>query len=735
MPQYFAAYNNMTGQYDHGVPPPSTSSGGGGGSIPSAVIPPLSSTTAPRGAPFNVVQTFFVDPAAVQNAGAIMLTSVDLFFRSKPPTTLNSSGIINPGVVVSICEVTNGTPDLSREFLAVSRLTYDEIFSVGDASVATTFGFNRPIHVSTGRYYGVVVRLEDSDFKLWTNKKGDALVGTNSPSAGSTGSRDGSYYSGTNTTNLTAQTDLDLKFRVKVAKYDISAAIDIDMVNKEYEFLTVDTRTGTFVGGEDLFVASTAQAGTINVQSGSMNIVGSGTTFTGLQTNQGIIIQSGGSFRVARIGDVTDNVTMTIDTPINISNAAAVFFIGPVAKLAKANYIAGKLVLSDSTANSTVKFTGGATVRGSVSNTTANIVSVDTIGVDEFLSHVNVVTQSQATVQSSYDMATSNTTAYAVSNTFAPLPQDLLISVGSSKRYLLSRSLEASQGFLYSAAKKSTHVKVSIGSTNAFVSPFVEEADANLTLRQMAISNTTSHLVGGADAEIGPNGPCLSKHFTKKMTFEGSRQAEALRVFGSMYRPPGTELRVYAKLHNSADIESFDDKNWSPLEIKNGKGNIYSSSAGAEFLEYEFGLPRSPESLEVLVGAFTTSSGSAIITGNGTADLTTKVQPGTLIKIYNPFFSDTNYVIASVASRTSGVITLNENVTDANVLGNGMVVDVLKYNTAFSNKSGGYIARYYNSALSSFDKYNTVQIKIVLQSDNTHIIPRCTQLEVIGVSA
>ena len=54
---------------------------------------------------FDVIQTFYVNSDAVNNATEIMLTSLDLFFRTKPSLTANISGSSKPGVSVWICEV------------------------------------------------------------------------------------------------------------------------------------------------------------------------------------------------------------------------------------------------------------------------------------------------------------------------------------------------------------------------------------------------------------------------------------------------------------------------------------------------------------------------------------------------------------------------------------------------------------------------------------------------------
>ena len=65
-----------------------------------------------------------------------------------------------------------------------------------------------------------------------------------------------------------------------------------------------------------------------------------------------------------------------------------------------------------------------------------------------------------------------------------------------------------------------------------------------------------------------------------------------------------------------------------------------------------------------------------------------------------------------------------------------MFVDKLKYkNTAWNNLSNDNIIRYINSDMIEFDTFSSMQIKVVLLSNNSNVVPKVDQLQVIGVSA
>ena len=59
---------------------------------------------------FDYIQTFYVNPDTVAGAAEIMLTSVELLFKSKPVQDANISGSSKPGIITWICEVQNGDP-------------------------------------------------------------------------------------------------------------------------------------------------------------------------------------------------------------------------------------------------------------------------------------------------------------------------------------------------------------------------------------------------------------------------------------------------------------------------------------------------------------------------------------------------------------------------------------------------------------------------------------------------
>lgn len=324
----------------------------------------------------KVIQTFFLDPASVNNSGSVFLTAIDLYFQSKPQKTNNVSGITNPGVSISICNVTNNVPNLNTIYTdSYCRKPFDAITAVSDASVATTFALSSPVLVSTGNYYAIVITLEDPGFALWFSKQGDRLVGTNSPSPGASGKNDGNFYQFTDSSVTTPLSDRDLKFAVKIAQFTSNNAT-FDLVNSTYEFLDINTIGGFFRGGEVVYqdFANTSNVtfycnGTITVNQGNNVVIGIGTTFNTLFTANDFFVYTdgtAGNTAVVQIAYVSNATSLTLATPPPFVNGAARFKKTVIGTVFYFDCINQQMILDNSTANSSLYFSDSSILNVSI---------------------------------------------------------------------------------------------------------------------------------------------------------------------------------------------------------------------------------------------------------------------------------------------------------------------------------------------------------------------------------
>ena len=699
---------------------------------------------------YNCIQTFYVDPDAVAKSSTCSLTSVDLYFKPK----VGSSGTAVPSVQIGICEIENDEPNLAKVYAeSIVSVPSDRInYGFDDASVLTNFKFNTPLHVQSGKWYGLVVVFpENTWFEMWVNRQGDALVGTNTASSGSNAVKDGKFYQTgqyvEGTTNVfKALSDTDLKFAIKVAKYTANSA-SVNVYNKHYEFFTINDRTGTFIGGE-LVYANTANAtGTVAIASGNNIIKGSGTTFTNLVVGDYLTAVSNATHhQTLKIAAISNATYMTVTDKPRWSNSVSNYKIAPVGKVFYKNELSNFMYLVDSSANTSLRFTAGQYIVGDVSNASANVKSIDILKVDRFNYKAPVNLPSSAELSCNWVFSYLDGANYRIDDTKAKKVDFRLDAVQDVKDYkgrILSRSAEVLEAFLSGAFRKSVHfvknLKIKKPTDDIYDTPAVpaDELDIlvyeNMCGTSAAALSTDSRGVS-IDTEVAGNGLADARHITTKVTFANNRFAEDVRMYMTAYRPVGTDIQVYAKLQNSGDSETFDDKSWSPLSYVQNGANYSSTEDETDLIEYELGLPQYSSTANTLAGTFT-SNGTNIIVYSG-SDANTHILPNDVFRFYNPLIADNWQVAVCTASNTTSVTAGALIGSNVNVLGAGFKVDRLKYyNTAFNNIQTANVSRYYTKSLVEFDKFDSMQIKIVFYADTPNKVPKIDQIQVIGVSA
>lgn len=729
-----------------------------GGSIvnipPSAL--PTSVPVFDSSVDYDYIQTFFADPDRVNSATTISVTSVELFFKAKPDRSRNASGKPSPGVSVRICEVRNDEPILSSTYPEIARAEFNDINAFSDASFGTVFSFSRPVVLETGRSYGIVVVSDDPGYVLWENVAGDNLVGTAAPSPGSNLVKDGRLYRFTNANQFRALNDRDLKFSIRVNQY-IANTASIAFRNDDMEFFTVTDQTGNFLGGEFVWQEVANDTGTVAMTRGSTFLTTNTANFTSSSVVSGdrIVLWSNTTYQqLVTVESVTNATHLAITSGIVVSNGAASWMRPPSGVVHIHNFPKRKLILRQSNANTSLKFAANNNqLYGEDSGVEATISSIDFLSADRIKIRADVISPSIAT------LTTKLTTAFFNgSSTVFDLSKGEVVNLNNRKMFnikqydgrVLSRSEEVDNASLaefelldnssFVINRKSLVVNVDItvaaSATNLFTAPSIQ-SNVSVFVSKNIISNVYEEVDANnvvIDTEVSGSGTALARHITKKVTFANNKFAEDVRVFLTAYRPANTDVHVYARIHNPADPEAFDDKAWSPLEYKDSGDRFSSSDDERDFIEYELGLPQFSESANTLPGVFTTQLSNNVIVAAG-VNPTTFVANNDVVKVYNPLISQ-DYIVAVVVNANTSSITLGDAISNNNLVGNGFKVDRLKYyNAAFNNITTDNVARYYSSSLVEYDKFNAMQFKIILLSDTTFLTPKVDAISVIGVSA
>ena len=330
-------------------------------------------------------QTFYVDPNAVGGSTIVYLTSVDLYFATKPDAAGNAGGITNPTASISISDTgSTGYPVYAKTYpYSLVNKAYSDITASTTAATATTFTFSHPIQLDTGKVYSINFSADDPAYTLWYAQTGNVLVGTtNSPFGGFSGGIQGQLYDYGNGGNLTPVTNAQLKYDVRVAKFSTNNTT-IEVVNDGFEFLITNNQKLNFLGGELVFpVYSNVSAQTVSFTAGSNTVTGTSTVFSSQFTSgQYIIAYSNSSTLYAgHIVNVSNNTTLVLDEAASFSNTACKFFKAPAATVYHNDSSANVLILTDSNASgSTYRFSNSTLFTATLTASSNQYTSVSSV--------------------------------------------------------------------------------------------------------------------------------------------------------------------------------------------------------------------------------------------------------------------------------------------------------------------------------------------------------------------
>lgn len=705
---------------------------------------------------FDVLQTFFVDPNSTNNAQTVDMTDVTLYFRNKPDRELNRSKRSDPSVTVALIDVENDIPNVEKQYKdSIVNVPWSFIQSTSDASAGTRFEFKSPIRLEPGRFYAIAVLFDDADYVLWSSVLGDVLVNTEEISPGSSKDHRGTLYRRSNASSIisnknfdtifTKKENIDLKFDIHVAEYDLTANVDIRLVNIDQEFLLITDTTNDWIGSEFVFKQTANNVnGTVAVSAGELYLTGTSTTFQDdLRKNARIVLEQGANLQIVEVGAVTNNTFAYIKSPALFTMTAAKFKVTPTGRVDHFDYTSKLLFLKNSSANSTIHFANDDIIQGVESGKTATISKVGAFPISTFNSNFDINLPSDFNLTATYKFSvpdSSNSSLFTIDTDLSELNFFKPNSVRDYDGVVLSRSLEArNESTMFDqdddpttsdgkSALFNLDFEYAGNESTSFVSPVIDISHVSLASKQWKIDND-------ATGEHTNNGNALTKHISKRLTMKEGQEAEDIRVIQNAYRPLQTDIKVYAKVLNIEDPDAFEDKNWTELTRIAGESQFSEKNNFNDFREFEYSFPATIPSSATLDGTITTTTSSATITGVNTT-FSTDLSEGDIIKIYSPFFEN-NYGFFSVVSIDNDTqLVINEPITNNDIIGTGFKLDtVTTPQTAFLNPLNLNIVRYFGADGQLYDGYSTVAIKTVLLSEDQLVTPRVDDNRIISISA
>lgn len=677
---------------------------------------------------FDLAQTFFLERDAVQKSTTASITKVDLFFYSKPTANKTKSGLPKPGVSVYLCNVKDdGSPDLSIVYHQYAgRVEFDNIVTSTTGVTATTFTLRQPCIVETDKSYCVLVKFDgsDPDFKLWYNKAGDKKLGTTTTTQTSSGKVDGYFYTITNGSVLTPQTDADLAFKLYVAKFSATEKT-FKIKNRTFEILKINNNSGSFLGGEKAYVVAANAAGNVAFSTSSKTITGTGTAFTSvLVVNDKFVITDGtlGNTIIRTVASITNSTSLTVDIEPSFSNTQAKYYKTVIGDVYFHDKVSDHLVLQDVNTNTSLSIAASNIVRGVDSQASANVTTISNYTLNAVVPNFAVETPGGTIAR--YKINVANTSYQYTSGN--------KIDVVLAERKLLNR---------YPAiiASKTNEVSISndfasfageliFETNNSYASPYVREENLDMFGERFSINNDSTN------EELG-RGSALSKYVSKTITLADDEFAEDMKAYLRVYKPANTSILLYGKFRNSNDDEQLSVKPWTPLTLISDAAVVSNPTNIYDLIELEYAVPFQPDANSTATGTFTTTSSSAVITGtSGTVN--TDITVGQLVKVYSPLFPATTYFIDRVVDANTTTITVSKAVTNSSLVTSGLKIDVLKNkNSAFIDTQSLNTLTYFNGNSAKFKGYDSFAMKVVLLSENSVNIPFVDDLRAIAVSA
>lgn len=157
-------------------------------------------------------QVQMVDPLAesFQFEGDRMVAGVNLYFSQK------DTSATAPAVTVQIRSMSDGGLP-TQEVLGQSILTPDAINVSADGSASTSFYFDNPVQLSSGKSYAFVVTSNSPAYRVFYAQMGSPRLDNNQTLV--TNPFDGVMFSSANAQSWTVHQDADLKFDIMTATF------------------------------------------------------------------------------------------------------------------------------------------------------------------------------------------------------------------------------------------------------------------------------------------------------------------------------------------------------------------------------------------------------------------------------------------------------------------------------------------------------------------------------------
>ena len=496
-----------------------------------------------------IAQTFIVRPAQAEGANMSMISSVDVYFKSKSTSV---------GATLELREVVNGYPSQAVLPFGRKHLRPSQINVSNDGATATTFEFKNPVKLNVNKEYCFVVipDANSPDFLIYTSKVGNADLATGTSITNDWG--DGVLFTSTNDSAWKSYQDEDIKFTLKRYQHQATAG-SVDLSPNDVEFLTVTDTTLNFRNDELAYVKKNTSY-SCGVTNRTVTITG-GSVFS---VGDYILIEDDGNKFLSEIVAVNDSASsLTLRTPYDSDTTTTATASLTVA--GKVSYFnrrkADRVFLRMSSAKAGNFFASGEVLNGYRTGATTTISTVD----NEPISYFQPQVFTSDSIRTSTDL-----TLYKGSAVDKSIPSNGNVYSTNALRVINSTS-----NIVNASLSDSNDFKIRVAMTNngyQSATPIVDPALSMLNVYKYKISSA---------------GISTSSWVTREVVLQEQFDAKGLRVYLSAYRPAGTFVDVYARFVYPTNVEV--QSNW--IKLVNSSEDMYSNTSNTlDYREFQYDL-------------------------------------------------------------------------------------------------------------------------------------------------
>ena len=294
-----------------------------------------------------------------------------------------------------------------------------------------------------------------------------------------------------------------------------------------------------------------------------------------------------------------------------------------------------------------------------------------------------------------------------------------------------SNSTTNSLGIIVSS-NSSTLTVASISSSNQYnIATFNANGSSIITdSNNSAVANVMSSVAFSED--LG-NGIELTRYISKNVILDTGQDAEDFITYLGAYRPPGTNLYVYARCLAAADGDAFNNKAWSFMPETSSPALLSSLVNRNDLVELTYDLPQSINIYSSGGSGNNTSSTITVPTTGSTLQFTA----GQYIYVTDASPAANGFNVRQVVgipNTTSLIVSANLSFISGN-LSIGTIPGLNTQTATFRYDGNQNVARYSTSGDSIYDTVKTFAIKIVLTSNTSQVVPRISDMRTIAMQA